>query len=366
MRAQRRIEELPTPCLLVDVDVLERNLAHMATMARENGVRLRPHVKTHKTLEIARRQMEAGAAGLTVAKTSEAEVFAAHGFADLFVAYPVVGASQTRRLLELADKVRLTVGVDSLEGAAALGQVFRLARRSTRVRLEVDVGLERTGVAPERAVEVARRIAEVRGLELVGVFTHAGQAYGAESAEGLDAIGTREGATLVAVANDLRREGLPCDEVSVGSTPTARSASAVPGVTECRPGNYVFHDASQVSLGSCSLDDCALTVLSTVVSAPAPDRAVVDAGSKTLSSDPLRPRGGGYGWLQGRRSRLERLSEEHGVVALVDGERLRVGQQVRILPNHACPAVNLHDRILLVRHDCVEAELLVAARGCVR
>jgi D-serine deaminase-like pyridoxal phosphate-dependent protein len=168
------------------------------------------------------------------------------------------------------------------------------------------------------------------------------------------------------VADQLRQAGLPCQDVSVGSTPTAPRAMAVPGVTECRPGNYVFHDASQVSLGSCALSDCALTVLSTVVSVPAPDRAVLDAGSKALSSDPLHPRSGGYGWLFGRQSRLERLSEEHGVVGLVDGERLRVGQQVRILPNHACPVVNLHDRILLVRHDCVEAELLVAARGCVR
>ncbi len=365
MRGHRFVEDLPTPCAVVDADILEHNLARMAAVARQTGVRLRPHVKTHKTVEIARRQMEAGATGLTVAKTSEAEVFADHGFGDLFIAYPVVGAAQTRRLLDLADRVRLTVGVDGIEGAAALGQAFRLAGRRARVRLEVDVGLGRTGVAPDRAVETARRIVLVRGLELVGVFTHAGQAYRAESAGQLDEIGTREGETMVAVARGLRQAGLPGDDVSVGSTPTARSASAVPGVTECRPGNYVFHDASQVSLGSCTLADCALTVLSTVVSVPAPDRAVVDAGSKVLSSDPLRPRSGGYGWLQGRRSRLERLSEEHGVVGLVDGERLQVGQQVRILPNHACPVVNLHDRIFLVRHDRIEAELAVAARGCV-
>jgi D-serine deaminase-like pyridoxal phosphate-dependent protein len=182
----------------------------------------------------------------------------------------------------------------------------------------------------------------------------------------VDAVGAHEGGTLASVAAALRADGLPVEEVSVGSTPTAAAAIAVDGVSECRPGNYVFHDASQVELGTCGLEDCALTVLATVVSVPEPRRAVLDAGSKTLSSDPLRPRPGGFGRILGRASRLERLSEEHGVVEVAEGERFRVGERVRVLPNHACVVANLHDRLLAVRGERVEAELPVAARGRVR
>jgi D-serine deaminase-like pyridoxal phosphate-dependent protein len=360
------IADLATPAVLVDLDVLERNIARMAAQAREAGVRLRPHAKTHKCPQIGRLQRAAGAWGLSVAKVGEAEVFADAGFDDLFVAYPVVGQDKGRRLLALADRVRLAVGVDSVEGARTLATPFRAARRTLDVLLKVDVGYGRVGVLPEHAVELARQIVDVPGLRLRGVFTHAGHGYLAETRAATDEIAKQEGERLAATAADLRAAGLPVEEVSVGSTPTAALAMRVPGVTECRPGNYVFHDASQVALGTCGIEDCALTVVATVVSVPAPDRAVVDAGSKTLSSDPLRPRPGGYGQLPGRRSRIEKLSEEHGVVAVAEGESFRVGERVRILPNHACVVANLHDRLVGVSGDRVEAVLPVAARGRVR
>ena len=168
---------------------------------------------------------------------------------------------------------------------------------------------------------------------------------------------------MAAVAEELRGAGIAIEEVSVGSTPTAREAMAQAGVTECRPGNYVYHDGSQVALGTCAPADCAMTVLATVVSVPASDRAVVDAGSKTLSTDPLRPNANGYGQIVGRRSRLQRMSEEHGVVVVEGGDSFRVGERVRILPNHACVVSNLHDRIVGIRGESVETELKVAARG---
>jgi D-serine deaminase-like pyridoxal phosphate-dependent protein len=335
----------------------------MAERARRAGVRLRPHAKTHKVVEIGRLQTAAGAAGLSVAKVGEAEVFAAAGFDDLFVAYPVVGADKARRLLALADRMRLAVGVDSSDGARTLDALFRGSGRRLDVLLKVDVGFHRVGVLPDHAVQAARSIADLSGLHLRGVFTHAGHAYLADSPEGVTRVGLSEGSSLVETAQRIRASGIEIEEVSVGSTPTARHAMSVPGVTECRPGNYVFHDASQVSLGVCTPEDCALTVLATVVSAPAADRAVVDAGSKTLSSDPLRPRGAGFGFVVGRRSRLARLSEEHGVIEVVPGESFRVGERVRILPNHACVVSNLHDRLLAVRAGVVETELRVAARG---
>jgi D-serine deaminase-like pyridoxal phosphate-dependent protein len=203
---------------------------------------------------------------------------------------------------------------------------------------------------------------DVKGLRLRGIFTHAGQGYGCETAEALAGAGHHEGDAMSAVARELRGAGLPCEVVSVGSTPTALHAMR-PGVTESRPGTYVYYDASEVSLGVCTLDDCAISVLATVVSAPAADRAVVDAGSKTLSNDPLRPKAAGHGWVAGRKSRLARLSEEHGVVGVVPGESFAVGERVRIVPNHACVVSNLVDSVYAVRGGQVEAEWRVAARG---
>jgi D-serine deaminase-like pyridoxal phosphate-dependent protein len=338
----------------------------MARRAREAGVRLRPHAKTHKCPEIGRIQLAGGASGLSVAKIGEAEVFALAGFDDLFVAFPAVGEDKGRRLLRLHDRVRMACGVDSVEGARTLAAAFQGARRTLDVLLKVDVGYHRVGVEPDRAVEVAGRIADLRGLRLRGVFTHAGHAYAQPSGEGVKEVARGEGVVLSDTAAALRRAGLAVKEVSVGSTPTAAVAMRAAGVTECRPGNYVFHDATQVSLGTCGIEDCAMTVLATVVSVPAPGRAVLDAGSKTLSSDPLRPQPGGYGWILGRRSRVDRLSEEHGVIAVAEGERFQVGERVRVLPNHACVVANLHQRLLGVSHGRIEAVLDVAARGRVR
>jgi D-serine deaminase-like pyridoxal phosphate-dependent protein len=359
------LSDLPTPAVVVDLDRVERNVAAMAQRARAAGVKLRPHAKTHKVPEIARIQKAAGAVGLAVAKTSEAEVFADAGFDDLFVAFPVVGADKAERLLALARRVRLAVGVDSVEGASLLAAPFHAASLTLEVMLKVDVGLHRVGVAPEAAADVAGRIAGLPGVRLRGVFTHAGHAYSGATPDAVADVGRSEGEILAAVASSLVRAGVGPLEVSVGSTPTARHAMQVAGVTECRPGNYVYHDASQVSLGTCGLDDCGLTVLATVVSAPAPGRAVLDAGSKTLSSDPLRPREGGFGWILGGASRLARLSEEHGVIDVAPGEAFRVGQRVRVLPNHACVVSNLHDFVTVARGDRVQGRFRVAARGCV-
>jgi D-serine deaminase-like pyridoxal phosphate-dependent protein len=360
------ISALATPAVVVDLDVLERNVRSMAERARAAGVRLRPHAKTHKCPEIGQLQRAAGASGLSLAKVGEAEVFVDEGFDDVFLAYPVVGEDKARRLLALVDRARLAVGVDSAEGARSLAAPFQGAGLSLDVMLKVDVGYGRVGVLPERAVDVAREIAAVRGLRLRGVFTHAGHGYTAASQEALNAIAQLEGELLVETAARLRDAGLPVEEVSVGSTPTAAVAMRVPGVTECRPGNYVFHDGSQVALGTCALEDCALTIVATVVSVPGPGRAVVDAGSKTLSSDPLRPRPLGYGSLLGRASYVEKLSEEHGVVKVAEGESFVVGERVRILPNHACVVANLHDRLVGLSQGRVEALLQVQARGRVR
>ncbi|HEY1253083.1 MAG TPA: alanine racemase [Thermoanaerobaculia bacterium] len=361
-----RIDDLPTPAVLIDLDVVRRNVAAMQKRASDSGVKLRPHAKTHKAPFIGRLQIAGGARGLTLAKVSEAEVFADAGFDDIFLGYPTVGADKARRLLALSDRIRIAVGADSEEGARTLGEVFHAAGRRLPVRLKVDCGYHRVGVPPERALEAARRIAALPGIALEGLFTHGGQGYGGATPEEVARIGADEGRIVAETAEALRGAGLPIGEVSLGSTPTVASAVTQRGVTECRPGTYVYNDLSQVSLGSCGFEDCALTILATVVSVPAADRAVVDAGSKTLSSDPLRPRAGGHGLVVGRRTRVARLSEEHGVLQVEPGESFRVGERVRILPNHACVVSNLHDRLIGVRGDRVEEEIEVAARGCVQ
>jgi D-serine deaminase-like pyridoxal phosphate-dependent protein len=354
---------LETPAVLVDLDALERNIAAMAHGCGVDGVRLRPHAKTHKCIEIARLQLAAGASGLSVAKLDEAEVFAAAGCRDLFVAFPVVGADKGERLLRLSEQARIAVGVDSVVGARTLAAIFKGANRTLDVLLKIDVGFHRAGVLPEAAPVVAQALARLAGLRLRGVFTFAGHVYSATSSAEIEAIGRAEGATLATVADALRRDGIAIEDVSVGSTPTVATARAIPGVTETRPGNYVFYDASQVSLGVCAIESCALTVLATVVSVPSPERAILDAGSKSLSKDPLAPNGGGFGWLLGRSSRIAALSEEHAVVRVEPGESFRVGERVRILPNHCCVVVNLTDRLLGTRGNRVECSWPVVARG---
>jgi D-serine deaminase-like pyridoxal phosphate-dependent protein len=357
------VADLPTPSVLVDLDVLERNITRMQERARQAGVRLRPHAKTHKSPEVGRLQLTAGASGLTLAKTSEAEVFADFGFDDIFLGYPIVGADKARRLLALSDRIRIAAGVDSVEGARSLGSVFHAAGRRLRVLLKIDCGFHRVGVAPEEAVALALCLADLPGLEFGGVFTHAGQGYGGRTPDEVTRIGREEGRLVAETAQALRAAGLPVGEVSLGSTPTVGAAITERGVTECRPGTYVYNDRSQVALGSCGPDDCAMTVLATVVSAPAPDRAVVDAGSKTLSTDPMRPAPDGHGIVVGRQARVARVSEEHGVLAVASGESFRVGERVHIVPNHACVVSNLHDRVKVVRGEDVVDEWVVAARG---
>ena len=361
----RSIHDLETPAVLIDLDRLEANIARMSGRALEAGVALRPHAKTHKAPEIGWMQIRAGAVGLSLAKTSEAEVFAAHGFTDLFVAYPVVSPSKAARLVALSRRVTLCVGVDSVEGASMLAEAAVRAGLSLRVSLKVDCGFHRVGVAPEEAVAIGARIAAIKGVSLVGVFTHAGQAYHRSDPLDIKKDNGDEASIIVEAAEGLRRAGVAIETVSVGSTPTSRFGFAHKGVTEARPGNYVYLDRTQVGLGTCTFDECAMSILATVQSVAGAERAVLDSGSKTLALDMLRPRPDGYGLIVGTESRLTSLSEEHGIVAVAPGEAFRVGQRVRVFPNHACVVSNLHDRIYGVRGENVEAEFEVAARGCV-
>jgi D-serine deaminase-like pyridoxal phosphate-dependent protein len=363
--AARFIGDLDTPVALVDIARLEANLAAMAGVAREAGVAHRPHAKTHKTREVGERQLAHGAIGLTVAKIGEAEAMVDAGFTDLFIAYPLVGEAKLARLVALLDKARLRFEVDTFEGAEA-ASVY-LARRGQRVNVvvSVDGGAGRSGAAtPEDAIRLAERVAAMPGLELVGVMNY-GNAYGTSDPDEQAAIGRREGEVAVRIATAIRRLGLRADVVTVGSTPTARHAVQVKGVTELRSGVYAFQDLKQVSLGPATLADCALTVMATVVSHARPDRYVLDAGIKALAGED-------YGWgtwgrpLDRPDLAITRATEEHGVIELPDGAAdpgWRIGERVRIIPNHACGATNMHDELVAIDGERVVEHWPVIGRG---
>jgi D-serine deaminase-like pyridoxal phosphate-dependent protein len=366
-----RVADLDTPILLVDVSRMERNIRGMAEFALDAGVKLRPHVKTHKIPALAHMQLGAGASGITVAKVGEAEVMADAGVADILVCYPIIGKEKLERLAHLARRARITVAIDSFEAARQLSEAAGRARVLFDLFLEVDSGLHRCGLPPgDPVVDLARQVLRLDGLEIAGVCTHAGHAIRATTAADRDAIARHEGESVTFTHDRLQAAGIRVREVSVGSSATVRVSGRVPGVTEIRPGTYIFNDYMQATAGSCSEDDCALTVLSTVVSRPSPDRAILDAGSKCLSSDfhHMTERMSGYGYIKGRRGTMVAwLSEEHGVVHLTTGDSpLTIGDRVEIIPNHACAALNLWDVLHGVRDGEVEAVWPVLARGKVR
>ena len=360
-------EVLDTPCLVVDEAILHQNIAEMAALAKSLGVALRPHIKTHKTPQIAKLQLAAGAVGITCAKLGEAEVMAEAGIDDILIAYTIVGDLKIRRLLALMERARMIVGVDSREGAEALSDAMAAEERVLDVYIEVNTGQSRAGaLAGEEAARLALDVARLPGLRVIGAFTHEGHAHLVPPEE-IETVALAAGRALVDTAERIRARGLALPVVSVGSTPAAGITPTVPGVTEMRPGTYVFKDASVFRYGHFGPDRCAARILATVVSHAAPDRAVVDAGSKTLSLDktPSHP---GHGYIVGHeRAVIERLSEEHGVVILPpDDPGLRIGERVEIIPNHICPAVNLLDDLSIVRDGRVTDVWRIAARGKVR
>lgn len=364
---QSQLSYRDTPSLLIDADRVERNLREMAAVAADAGVALRPHIKTHKSPALALRQLELGACGVTVAKIGEADVMADAGIRDIRIAYPIVGSEKLARLGELMDRAEVSVSLDSIEAARGLSELGQSRGARIVVLLKINTGLDRVGVTPREAVEVGVGIAALPGIDLIGVLTHEGHALRETSLEGAQQVARQAGQAIVDTAREMRLAGLDIREVSVGSTATAREIAYVPGVTEIRPGTYIFNDFNEMTIGVATEDMCALTILATVVSIPAPDRAVIDAGSKTLTSDLLGPPSGkrGYGFVVGHPDVVvARLTEEHGMLEVQNArERFEIGQQVQIIPNHVCPVVNLADVMYLMRDGTCEGTVQVLARG---
>jgi D-serine deaminase-like pyridoxal phosphate-dependent protein len=362
------LDELPTPALVVDVNRMQPNIDTMAQRYADAGIALRPHVKTSKCWSVAERQLAADAVGFTCSTPAEVAWLQGHGVDDLLWAHEPIGPRKVEFAVAAAARGGLTLALDSPEAAAPLAVAAEQAGVVVPFVLEINTGQGRTGVEPELALDRAAAMSSHHSLRLRGVLTHEGQLAGyTGDRDGLESAGRAVGALLVEVAGELREAGHAIDLVSVGSTPGAPSAPFAVGVTEARPGTYVYFDANQMRLGSCGLDECALTVVARVVSTQRPERVIIDAGIKAMSSDAL----GAVGSL-GLVCDIDGVplpdvtffdgNEEHGFVSGAGAAALRVGDLVRIIPNHACGTTNMWSAVYAATGALVTERWAIAAR----
>lgn len=359
------VSELDTPAILIDLDIFERNLARVAAYTKANRLRLRPHTKTHKVPAVGKLQLDSGAVGLTVAKVGEAEVMLGSGTPDLLIAYPVIGRSKLARLTDVARKTRVTVALDSLIAASQLSEAVQSAKVNVAVLAEVDVGLGRVGVRPgEELLHLAQFISRLPGLTFEGITFYPGHIKSLGQAGPEQALRDL-GALVKSMLDDLGRAGIEARIVSGGSTPTLFRSHEIAGLNEIRPGTYVYNDVNTVMGGACGWDDCAASILTTVVSTARKGHMIVDGGSKTFSSDRTADPSPSFGRIvEAPECILHKFNEEHGYVDTSASQRqFSVGDKVRIIPNHICVAVNLHEQVYGVRNERVETVWKVEGRG---
>lgn len=357
-------QELDTPVAIIDLDIMEKNIYEMSEMAKNSAIQLRPHIKTHKVPEIASLQIKAGAKGITCAKLGEAEVMVdSIGVDDVFIANLIVGEQKIKRLLKLSEKAKVIVGIDSVDVAQPISDYAMKRGIKIPVLIKIDVGLQRLGVPYGKpGLELAKKIDKMKGLKLEGIYTHEGHAYGVTDNSQIKTIALSAGDMMLRTADMIKNAGIGINTISVGSTPTVRTSLTIKGITEVRPGAYVFNDYFETRLGVSSENDCAFTILSTVISVPSENRAIIDAGTKSYTSDKAQAFGI-YGLIKGMPDvKLVRAYEEHGVLDIPKG-KLKVGDKIEVIPNHVCPAVNLYDEIVALRKDRVETIWQVSARG---
>lgn len=352
MTRPKTIDEIDTPAVLIDIDRAAANIARAQAYADKHGIKLRPHIKTHKLPYWAEKQLQAGAIGITCQKVTEAEIFADAGINDIFLPYNIVGSTKLERLKALHGRVTLSVTADSRETIAGMAGVFVDSERPLSVLIECDTGGGRCGVqSAAEVVALAQQIRQHPGLTFGGLMT-------------FPPVGKQQETDtwLTAARDALAAEQIDCARITSGGTPGMWGYGGSEIITEYRPGTYIYMDRYQVAQGAATADDCALTVLATVVSHPTATRAVLDSGSKALTSDTLGMNG--FGEIIGKPGALVTgLSEEHGVVTLGDGATLNVGERVRILPNHCCVVSNLFDQVYFISGDTVVDVMPVAARG---
>ena len=353
-----------TPYILLDAPIVQRNLSQLAQYTSRHGLGVRPHTKTHKSTFLARMQLENGAIGLTVAKSGEAQVMA-QVCNDLLMAYPAIDPARCQALAELAKGRTVRLAIDSTTAADAIASAASAAGTVIGILVDLDVGLHRTGVqSAQDALALAQHISQKRGLRLDGLLFYPGQ-LGLSMTDHEVALADID-QQLAEVIDLWRRHGLEAKIVSGGSTPTAYNSHRVTRMTEIRPGTYLFNDMNCVRAGSCTLDDCAARIITTVISTAVPDQIVLDAGSKTLTNDRCGPApDSGHGYIvEYPNAKITKLSEEHAQVDVTQCDRRpKVGDRVSVIPNHICPCVNLQDTIWWREGDGSLSPLPVEARG---
>lgn len=350
----RIAREFGTPAVVIDLDKVARNIARVQAICDKAGVANRPHIKTHKSPDLMRLQIEAGARGITCQKVGEAEVMAAAGCGDILIAYNIIGEEKVERLGAVHRTANITVAADNAVTIGGLGRAGEIAGRPIGVVIECDTGRKRAGVeTPGEAIALAKLAAATPGIQFRGLMFYPTEQSWPETQ-----------AFFETVKAGLAEAGLSAEIVSTGGTPNLANVGQLAGATEHRAGTYIFNDRMQVACGSATLDDCALTVVSTVVSRAGPERGILDAGSKTLTADP----GGGldgYGLiLEHPTARIKGFAEEHGMLDLAKcNVKPAIGDIVSIVPNHVCVVVNMVDRMVAVRGEEIVGEMAVAARG---
>ena len=372
----KTVLEIETPGVLVDLDRLHSNIRQVQEIADNHQVSLRPHIKTHKCPEIARLQLNNGAVGITASKTDEALVFIHEGFLSVTVAYPIITEAKLDRLLgaSLARNADIRLIVDGVDGMKVISRAARKQGAKINVFLKIDIGLHRCGLKEDDPLlmHLAREIDRDPSLNLLGLLSHAGHVYGAGDSADVLKIAQEECGIMARIRGGLQREGIEISEVSVGSTPTVLASDTYEGITEIRPGNYVFMDRTPLRMGLIEPQRIALSVLATVISTNSAC-FIIDAGSKVLSSDTGAhgmPGAEGYGLVypaerfqeQNHEMSLVKLSEEHGFIAR-KGFDLPVGSKVRIIPNHSCSVANLADNYVILEDGRPVDQWQVAARG---
>jgi D-serine deaminase-like pyridoxal phosphate-dependent protein len=357
------LARLETPCVVIDVEQADRNILSMQRAADELGCRLRPHIKTHKMPFFARKQVEAGAAGITCAKVSEAEVMAAGGLEDIFIAYPQIGAFRLNRIIALAKGLkRLILGVDSLTGALALNAAALEAGMRLEVRLEVDTGARRTGVPLEEAPELAEKLTTLQGLELTGIYTFKSLIYRGEPTGDNNRAAEEECQLMTELGRDLAGRGIAIQDISGGSSPTGLAVAKKGGINEIRPGTYIFKDLLLCGEGVAVMPELAVRFAATVVSCPRPDYAVIDGGTKCFPTDIVLNTPPfyytGYAAVDGMDYlRLDRMNEEHGIITSITGKTgLQVGQILTLAPIHVCTAINMQNHVYLLEEGTLRRQ----------
>lgn len=357
-------QEVSTPAVMIDLDIAYRNIRKMAEENDKYQIAHRPHIKAHKCPFLAQKQLELGAKGITCAKLSEAEVMADHGITDILIAFPLIGQDKWRRYASLSQRAQLLTIVNSVHGSQGLSDAGQKMGKKLRVLIEMDGGIGRGGVQPGKpTLEFAQKIGSFPGIHICGLLYYGGGVYGESTREGIIRAAERERDELTKTAALLRQAGFDMSILSGGSSFSAKYPAHLAGITEVRAGNYIFNDCAQLPIKLVTEEDCALRVLATVVAKPDACHAIIDAGSKSLTTDTAVFREG-YGWIVGHPEIfIWKLNEEHGFLKSDTPIHLDIGEKIQIIPNHACVITNINGLVYGTSGGKVERELEISARN---